>query len=85
MRALSIIGIIVSVLGILLSLVIFYNISEYVSEISELYSGKNDKVFMELFSLHQAYLEIVRETLPPVLMSFFTFFLVLSIAVNRKF
>jgi uncharacterized BrkB/YihY/UPF0761 family membrane protein len=74
MRALSIIGIIVSVLGILLSLVI-----------SELYSGKNDKVFMELFSLHQAYLEIVRETLPPVLMSFFTFFLVLSIAVNRKF
>lgn len=85
MKALSIIGIIVSVLGILLSLIIFYNISGYEAKIFELYFGKNDKVYYELFDLSNTYLEIVREPLPPVLMIFFTFFLVLSIAVNRKF
>ena len=85
MKVLSIIGIIISVLGILLSLFIFYNISEFNHEIFELYFGKNDKVYYDLSKLSDTYLEFVRETLPPVLMSFFTFFLALSIAVNRKF
>ena len=48
MKALSIIGIIISVLGILLSYFILNNISEFKHEISELYSGKNDKLYVIL-------------------------------------
>lgn len=85
MKTLSIIGIIVSVLGILLSLIIFYNISQFDHLISDLYWSKNDKVYYQVSDASDNYLEIIRESFPPVLMCFFSFFLILSIKVNRRF
>ncbi len=81
----SIIGIIVSTLGILLSLNIFHNIWEFQHKIFELYWNKNDKIYNSISDLMQNYLEIVRETIPPVLIVFFSFFLILSIKINRRF
>jgi regulatory protein YycH of two-component signal transduction system YycFG len=81
----SIIGIIVSTLGILLSLIIFHNIWEFQNKISDLYWNKNDKIYNEISDLMINHLEIVRETIPPVLIVFFSFFLILSIKVNRRF
>jgi uncharacterized protein YggT (Ycf19 family) len=85
MKTLSIIGDILSVLGVLLSLIIFYIISQFDHFINDLYWNKNNDVYYHVSRASDNYLEIIRESFPPVLMCFYSFFLILSIKVNRRF
>lgn len=84
MKTLSIIGIIISILGILISLLIFINLQNFYHSYFELYFDKNDVVYYQIGDLRESYLQIIGETIPPILIVFFSFFLFLSIKLNIK-
>ena len=82
MKALSIIGILFSLIGLALSVTIFVLVHDFQGEINNLYFEQNPEIYYQINDLMRNKLEIVRETIPPTMMVFFSFFMFLSIKLN---
>lgn len=83
MRTLSIIGIVVSLLGIFISLLVYFNIAKAQEGMRNLGDDFSGNIQEKLYSLDD-HLDLIKEPLNPSMMGFFVFFLLFSIIVNRK-
>jgi hypothetical protein len=84
MKTVSIIGIIVSVFGIILTSTIIFKFSEYFEEIRDTFYEKNENLYWELQDIEHDHLYYIQPDSLLWVVGIFTFFLVFSIAVNRK-
>lgn len=83
MRTLSIVGIVVSLLGIFISLLVYFNIAKAQEGMRALGEGFSGNI-QEKFYILDDHLDLIKEPLNPSMMGFFVFFLLFSIIVNKK-
>jgi hypothetical protein len=84
MKTLSVIGIILSSSGILISISINSRLTDFLIYFIDNYKEK-DKIHLGIYNFIINNLEIIRRPFSLILLIFFSFFLILSIKVNRRF